>query len=221
MPVTSMQYPLTGGAPYVHLDSTVRSSTESHGKKVTRVIHTHFDKFTRVCLLPMAYPNSFSANPWGNLQFIFLDPCPESDMIQTILTEDVQKSMIPGVREGQMEANETPERKAARREQNREAQKNFRARQAARVKYIEEEVVRYQKEYQALQKASTDKTQEIKDLNAYVEQLSSEIKSLKSSLGLSIVDKAVPENCEGLDVFLDRSPLETLENYSFEEFSLF
>lgn len=33
-------------------------------------------------------------------------------MIQTILTEDVQKSMIPGVREGQMEANETPERKA-------------------------------------------------------------------------------------------------------------
>jgi len=74
---------------------------------------------------------------------------------------------------------------------------------------------------QALEKASADKTQEIKQLSVYIEQLATEIGSLKNSQGLLVEEQAAPENYTGLDtIFENMAFLESSGYYTFEEDSL-
>lgn len=90
-----------------------------------------------------------------------------------------------------------------------------------RVKSLKAEVVRFQGAYQALETASAKRTEEIAKLTAYIEQLTNEIKSLKSSRGRSIEEQAAPEDYEGFSMVLDpKELLQTWEHYFFEEFLL-
>jgi len=109
-----------------------------------------------------------------------------------------------------------------RRAQNRESQKNFRARRAVRVHSLEAEVYRMQEVYQALEQASANKSQEIKMLNTYIEQLTTEIESSKSFLRLSDEEQAVLQSFECFNLNPDDMALpETSKHYSFGKFSLF